>query len=77
MTDAKSPTVASSLPSAALRVARDYLRPYAGKMAIAVVAALAVAGSTSLIAYLMKPAVNDVLRNPTRAAVVTIAFVIE
>ena len=56
----------------ALRVARDYLRPFAGKMAIAVVAALAVAGSTSVIAYMMKPAANDVLRG--NSAVVSVAL---
>jgi len=72
MTDAKPQASLPSLNSVALRVARDYLRPFAGKMAIAVVAALAVAGSTSVIAYMMKPAANDVLRG--NSAVVSVAL---
>ena len=73
MTDFKPEVAAPSLPRVAMRVARDYLRPFAGKIAIAVLAALAVAASTSVLTYLMKPAANAVLRNPAGGTVASIA----
>ncbi len=77
MTDARPERAAPSLRSVALRVARDYLRPFAGKMAIAVAAALAGAGASALATYLMKPAVNAVLRgSPGGASILPIAAVL-
>jgi subfamily B ATP-binding cassette protein MsbA len=73
MTDAKPTSAVPNLRSVALRVARSYLRPYAARMGLAIGAALLVAASTSLIAYLMTPAVNDLLRNPKPQAIVLIA----
>jgi subfamily B ATP-binding cassette protein MsbA len=74
MTQAKPQAQGPTLSSVAVRVARDYLRPFAGKIAIAVVAALAVAASTSVIAYMIKPAANDVLRG--NSAIVPLALLL-
>ncbi len=73
MTEAKPIVAVSSLPRVALRVAGAYLRPYSARMALAIVAALLVAASTSLIAYLMKPAVNELLRGSGAQAIMLVA----
>jgi ATP-binding cassette, subfamily B, bacterial MsbA len=52
-----------SASAIALRVARTYLKPYAARVAVAIVAALLVAGSTSLIAWLMQPVVKGFMLN--------------
>ena len=74
MTDATSKTPRLGMASVALRVARSYLKPFAGRVALAVVAALLVAGSTSMVAWLIGPAVNDLLRNPNPAPVIRLAL---
>jgi subfamily B ATP-binding cassette protein MsbA len=61
MTDAKpliQPLKASSI---AMRVARTYLAGHKAKIALAVVAALVVAGATSLATWVVQPGVNDIL----------------
>ncbi len=73
MTDAKPNERPMTLAGVAMRVARTYLRPYAGRMAGAVLAALAVAGSTSWIAWLMGPAVNNILHSQDMRPVVFFA----
>jgi subfamily B ATP-binding cassette protein MsbA len=63
MTDVKL-SQPSKAPSIAMRVVRTYLARYKARIALAVIAALLVAGATSLATWIVQPAVNDILRNP-------------
>jgi subfamily B ATP-binding cassette protein MsbA len=64
MTDAKPLSQPPKAPSIAMRVVRTYLARYKARIAVAVIAALVVAGATSLATWIVQPAVNDILRNP-------------
>jgi subfamily B ATP-binding cassette protein MsbA len=61
MTDAKPLAQPLKAPQIALRVARTYLAGHRAKIALAVVAALVVAGATSLATWVVQPGVNDIL----------------
>ena len=55
-------STAAHLPSHVLmkRLIRDSVRPYLGRLVLAVIAMAIMAGATALSAWLMKPVVNDV-----------------
>ena len=61
MTDAKPLAQPLKASQIALRVARTYLAGHRAKIALAVVAALVVAGATSLATWVVQPGVNDIL----------------
>jgi ATP-binding cassette, subfamily B, bacterial MsbA len=66
MTDAKAPAPPLKTSSVAMRVFRTYLAGHKAKIAVAIVAALAVAGATSLATWVVQPAVNDILHGDMR-----------
>jgi subfamily B ATP-binding cassette protein MsbA len=66
MTDAKPLAQPLKATEVAMRVFRTYLAGHKAKIALAVVAALIVAGATSLATWVVQPGVNDILHGNLR-----------
>ena len=58
------------------RLMREHIRPYIGRLSVAIGFMVLAAGSTAALAYLMKPIIDDVFVSKDRDMLVVIAFVV-
>ena len=58
------------------RLMREHIRPYIGRLSVAIGFMVLAAGSTAALAYLMKPIIDDVFVSKDRDMLAVIAFVV-